>query len=75
MSGKLLCCSDDLAPLYLPDRGGREEATAKFDTHDLATEQKTLLHINLFLLAPVTGPPGRVSGQKDLCSLVSEDRT
>ena len=28
-----------------------------------------LLHIQLFPVAPVTGPPGRVSGHKDLCSL------
>ena len=34
-----------------------------------------LLHIKLFPVAPVTGPPGRVSGQKDLCSLISEDST
>ena len=34
-----------------------------------------LLHIKLFPVAPVTGPPGRVSGQKDLCSLGSEDST
>ena len=34
-----------------------------------------LLHIKLFAVAPVTGPPGRVSGQKDLCSLGSEDST
>ena len=34
-----------------------------------------LLHINLFRVAPVTGPPGRVSRQKDLCSLGSEDST
>ena len=30
-------------------------------------------HIKLFPVAPVTGPGGRVSGQKDLCSLRSED--
>ena len=34
-----------------------------------------LLHIKLFAAAPVTGPPDRVSGQKDLCSLGSEDST
>ena len=34
-----------------------------------------LLHIKLFPAALVTGPPGRVSGQKDLCSLGSEDST
>ena len=36
-----------------------------------------LLHIKLLLfpVAPVTGPPGRVSRQKDLCSLGSEDST
>ena len=34
-----------------------------------------LLHIKLFPVAPVTGPPGRVSGQKDLCYLGSEDST
>ena len=33
------------------------------------------LHIKLFPVAPVTGPPGRVSGQNDLCSLGSEDST
>ena len=33
------------------------------------------LHIKLFPVALVTGPPGRVSGQKDLCSLGSEDST
>ena len=27
-----------------------------------------LLHIELFPVAPVSGPPGRVSGQKDLCN-------
>ena len=32
-----------------------------------------LLHIKLLPLAPVTDPPGRVFGQKDLCSLGSED--
>ena len=45
---------------------------------DIAREQKRhikLLHIKLFPVAPVTGPPGRVSGQKDLCSLGSEDST
>ena len=34
-----------------------------------------LLHIKLFRVAPVTGPPGRVSGQEDLCCLGSEDST
>ena len=34
-----------------------------------------LFHIKLFPVAPVTGPPGRVSGRKDLCSLGSEDST
>ena len=34
-----------------------------------------LLHMKLFPVAPVTGPPGQVSGQKDLCSLGSEDST
>ena len=34
-----------------------------------------LLHLKLFPVAPVTGPPGRVSGQKDLCSLGSDDST
>ena len=34
-----------------------------------------LLHIKLLPVAPVTGPPGRVSGQKDLCSLGSDDST
>ena len=32
-----------------------------------------LLHLKLLPVAPVAGPPGRVSGQKDLCSLGSED--
>ena len=34
-----------------------------------------LSHIELFPVALVTGPPGRVFGQKDLCSLGSEDST
>ena len=34
-----------------------------------------LFHIKLFPVGPVTGPPGRGSGQKDLCSLGSEDST
>ena len=34
-----------------------------------------LSHIKLFPVAPVTGPPGRVSRQKDLCCLGSEDST
>ena len=34
-----------------------------------------LLHIKLFPVGPVTGPPGRVSGQNNLCSLGSADRT
>ena len=34
-----------------------------------------LLHIKLVPVAPVTGPPGRVSRQKDLCYLGSEDST
>ena len=45
---------------------------------DMIREQKRhikLLHIKLFPVAPVTGPPGRVPGQKDLCSLRSEDST
>ena len=44
----------------------------------VAREQKRhikLFHIKLFPLTPVTGPPGRVSRQKDLCSLNSEDST
>ena len=34
-----------------------------------------LLHIKLFPVTLVTGPPGRASGQKDLCALGSEDST
>ena len=34
-----------------------------------------LLHVKLFPVALVTGPPGRVSRQKDLCCLRSEDST
>ena len=34
-----------------------------------------LWHIKLCPVTSVTGPPGRVSGQKDLCSLGSEDST
>ena len=51
---------------------------AEKKTDGSTREQKRhikLLHIKLFPVAPVTGPPGRVSGQKDLCSLGSEDST
>ena len=57
------------------DRNGRCIAIL---FHTYCREQKRhikLLHIKLFPVAPVTGPPGRVSGQKDLCSLGSEDST
>ena len=49
-----------------------------FGPQKVYREQKRhikLLHIKLFPVAPVTSPPGRVSGQKDLCSLGSEDST
>ena len=36
---------------------------------------KNFFHIKLCPVTPVTGLPGRVSGQKDLCSLGSEDST
>ena len=44
----------------------------------VSREQKRhikLLHIKLCPVGPVTGPPSRVSGQKDVCSLGSEDST
>ena len=34
-----------------------------------------LWHIKLCPVTSVTGPPGRVSGRKDLCSLGSDDST
>ena len=53
--------------------------TAKFRPmlSSIDREQKRhikLLHIKLFPVGLVTGPPGRVSGQKDLC-MGSEDST
>ena len=36
---------------------------------------KEVRDIKLFPVAPVTSPPGQVSGEKDLCSLGSEDST
>ena len=55
--------------------GGAEKAHKKFSTYREQKRHIKLLHIKLFPVAPVTGPPGRVSGQKDLCSLGSEDST
>ena len=65
--------------------GGPESGRKKFEKclpagtgTRIYREQKRhikLFHIKLCPVTPVTGPPGRVSGQKDLCSLGSEDST
>ena len=86
-AGKIDGFNRTLTGVYLPFRAGKGTACTlrktwfqalSPDVNRISREQKRhikLLHIKLFPVGLVTGPPGRVSGQKDLCSLGSEDGT
>ena len=65
-------------PLKSLGKKGTNAQNRKEFLEKLYREQKRhikLLHIKFFPVAPVTGPPSRESGQKDLCSSGSEDST
>ena len=74
----------DFCPLWLPNVFKslftifEQFGAARSPPPPKTREQKRhikLWHIKLCPVTSVTGPPGRVSGQKDLCSLGSEDST